>query len=423
VGAAVVFNYRYPGKYAINVLAGALESAPSTQEVPLDFPRDLPGLIAAARTRLEAGARVLAAWSFYSPGLEGARDELAAFRKEVPSDRVTCIAGGVHASAEPLATLEAGFDCVAVGEGEQTLVDLVSHLDRGESLRGVRGMAFLDGGRMAQTGRAEPIRLDDFPPFAAGLRRFGSIEITRGCVYACRFCQTPFMNRARFRHRSVENVRHWAEVAARANLRDVRFITPTSLSYGSADTSVNLPAVEAMLAAVREAIGPRRRLYYGTFPSEVRPEHVTSEALRLLRRYVDNDNLIIGGQSGSERILAATHRGHDVASIERAARLALEHGFLPNVDFIFGLPGEEADDTRDSLALMRRLVDLGARVHGHTFMPLPGTPYRDAAPGRLDAATLSQLDAFIGRGNIYGQWRRQADPTAAPNASMLPAHG
>jgi B12-binding domain/radical SAM domain protein len=348
----------------------------------------------------------LVAWSFYSPGLEQAREELAALRKELPSARVRCIAGGVHSTAEPAETLAAGFDCVAIGEGEQVLVDLVSRLHCGEDFRGVRGLAFLDDGRLTQTGRAEPIRLDDFPPFAAGLRRFGSIEITRGCVYACRFCQTPFMNRARFRHRSVENVRHWAEVAAQAELRDVRFITPTSLSYGSQDTSVNLAAVEAMLAAVREAIGPNRHLFYGTFPSEVRPEHVTHEALAVLARYVDNDNLIIGGQSGSERILAATHRGHDVACIERAARLALEHGFLPNVDFIFGLPGEEPEDVRASLALIRRLVELGARVHGHTFMPLPGTPYRHAAPGRLDPATQSQLNAFIGRGKLYGQWQR-----------------
>jgi B12-binding domain/radical SAM domain protein len=408
VSAAVVFNDQYPGKYAINVLAGALHEHPATRGVPLDFRRDMAGVAEAARARADAGENVLVAWSFYSPGLERARAELAEFRQEVPFAKVTCIAGGVHATAEPAQTLAAGFDCVAVGEGEQTLVELVSRLERGKDFRGVRGLAFLEQGRVAQSGRAEPIRLDDFPPFAARLRRFGSIEITRGCIYACRFCQTPFMNRARFRHRSVENVRHWARVAVHANLRDIRFITPTSLSYGSEDTSVNLAAVEALLAAVREEIGPHRRLYYGTFPSEVRPEHVTPEALRLLRRYVDNDNLIIGGQSGSERVLAATHRGHDVPSIERAARLALAHGFLPNVDFIFGLPGEQPEDIQDSLALMRRLVDLGGRVHGHTFMPLPGTPYRNAAPGRLAAATLAQLDAFIGRGKIYGKWHRRA---------------
>ena len=32
-----------------------------------------------------------------------------------------------------------------------------------------------------------------------------ALEITRGCVYACSFCQTPFMFKARFRHRSVGN--------------------------------------------------------------------------------------------------------------------------------------------------------------------------------------------------------------------------
>ena len=40
------------------------------------------------------------------------------------------------------------------------------------------------------------------------------------------------------------------------------------LGYGSDDTSVNLGQVEALLAAVREAIGPRGKVYFGTFPSE-----------------------------------------------------------------------------------------------------------------------------------------------------------
>ena len=97
---------------------------------------------------------------------------------------------------------------------------------------------------MVSQGRGEGLVLDQYPPFAARNAKFGAIEITRGCIYACRFCQTPFLNKARFRHRSVENIAHWTRVLREAGKRDMRFITPTSMSYGTQDESVNLEAIE-----------------------------------------------------------------------------------------------------------------------------------------------------------------------------------
>jgi hypothetical protein len=57
---------------------------------------------------------------------------------------------------------------------------------------------------------------------------------------------------------------------------------------------------------------------------------------------------------------------------------------------------------------MDRLVAHGAKVHGHTFLPLPGTPFRKAAPGRLDAATRQALLRLASKGQLYGQWEQQA---------------
>lgn len=405
---SLVLSYQYPGKYAFTVLAGAVEAEPSLSHVSMHFPRDRESLLDTLRQRADAGDTVVAAWSFYSASFGPCAEELAWVRERLEGRQVLCIAGGVHATAETAQTLRAGFELVAVGEGERTLIELLGRLQRGEDPRATRGMARLEGDRLVQNGRGEGIQLDDFPPFAAENRKFGPIEITRGCIYACRFCQTPFINKARFRHRSVENVARWVRVMRDAGKRDVRFISPTSLSYGSADGSVNLDAVEQFLAAVREAAGPQGRIFYGTFPSEVRPEHVTPESLAVLKRWVDNDNLIIGGQSGSERILERSHRGHDVEAIVRAVRNAVQAGFLPNVDFILGLPDEAEEDLAATVALMERLSELGARVHGHTFMPLPGTPFRDAPPGRVEGAIERRLEQLASQGRLYGHWKRQA---------------
>jgi B12-binding domain/radical SAM domain protein len=404
---ALVLSYQYPGKYALTVLAGAVESDPVGRDVALRFPRDRDSLLASVRECLDEGYQVVVAWSFYSASFPAAVEELAWLRERLEGREVLCIAGGVHATAETEQTLQAGFDLVAVGEGEVILLDLLGRMMRGEDPRQTRGFSRLVEGRGVPRGRGEGVVLDHYPPFAARNMKFGAIEITRGCIYACRFCQTPFLNKARFRHRSVENIAHWTRVLREAGKRDVRFITPTSMSYGTQDESMNLEAVERMLAAVREAMGPEGRVFYGTFPSEVRPEHVTPEALALLKRYVDNDNLIIGGQSGSERILLETRRGHDVETVVRAASLAVEWGFVPNVDFILGLPGETPEDVRATLELMRRLAHVGAKVHGHTFMPLPGTPYRDAPPGSVDDETRRELDRLASQGRLYGHWKQQ----------------
>jgi B12-binding domain/radical SAM domain protein len=192
-------------------------------------------------------------------------------------------------------------------------------------------------------------------------------------------------------------------------MKDYRFISPTSLSYGSCDESVNLQAIEALLSAIRKTVGKEGRIFFGSFPSEVRPEHVSQESLQLLKHYVDNDNLIIGGQSGSDDVLQTSRRGHDVQSIVKAVELSVQAGFIPNVDFLFGLPGETENDVKATLQLAETLTAMGAKIHNHTFMPLPGTPFSQQAPGNIDITTQRQLVLLTSQGKAYGQWQQQME--------------
>jgi B12-binding domain/radical SAM domain protein len=421
------------GIAALNVVTAALDTDARTRDVTLVFARgrdELMAAIAAAR-----GTAVVA-WSFYSVDAVRAAEELAWLRdhagpregdprREEPpvlrtrtgghrfaSGPVLHVAGGVHATAETAATLVAGFDVVIAGEGEAAFVELVAAVDAGRDPRGGPGTTWIADGTLRAGPAAARRPLDAFP--ACNLRhgRWNPLEITRGCVYACSFCQTPFMFKARFRHRSVANVReHVRAMAREATDRPpyVRYVTPTSLSYGSPDTSVNLAAVEELLAGVRAELPAAGKQYFGTFPSEVRPEHVSPEALALIKRYADNNSLVIGGQSGSERLLAATHRGHDVAAIERAVALCAEAGIRADVDFLFGLPGETDEDRLATVALAERIAEQGARVHSHAFMPLPGTPLANATPTAIAADLADAVARLESRGAAYGQWRKQAD--------------
>jgi B12-binding domain/radical SAM domain protein len=379
------------GVHAFNVLTAALRADPRTRDIVIEFAKSTQQMADAIG---RAQGRVVAAWSFYSPEAEEMGRALAEVRAQPTRAEVLHVAGGVHATAEPRRTLDAGFDLAALGEGEKTIIELMIAVGEGRDPLTVRGLTSARG----SSGRGESITLDDWPAFNLPDRKFNALEITRGCIYACGFCQTPYMFKARFRHRSVENVREHVRIMRREKLRYVRFVTPTSLSYGTAGLEPDLAAVETLLAAVREEIGREGKIFFGTFPSEVRPEHVTPEALSMLKKWVDNDNLVIGGQSGSQRVLDATRRDHSVEDVVRAVRLSVEGGFVPNVDFLFGLPGEEPDDVAATLALMQKLVDLGARVHSHTFMPLPGTPLRDAPAGRVDESVERALAQLESRG-------------------------
>jgi B12-binding domain/radical SAM domain protein len=397
----LLLRYRKAVTYGHHALLAALEEHRTGTRYEVRFATDADACV--QQIRAARAARVLVLWSFYSPDAAPLSAELAAVKAAAPG--AVHVAGGVHATAEPVQTLDAGWDVAAVGEGETTLLRLV---DAGGDPAGVPGLVYRAGdGSIQRTGRAERRPLDSYRAFPVTYRRFNPIEITRGCVYACRFCQTPFMFSARFRHRSVANVRWHVRRMREGRLRDVRFITPTSLSYGSDGAEPNLAAVEELLAACREEIGPDGRVFFGSFPSEIRPEHITVEALRLVKRYCANDNLIVGAQSGSDRVLAAAKRGHGVEEVRRAVRLGVAEGFRINVDMIFGMPGESAADAAASLALAQELADLGARIHAHTFMPLPGTPWRDAPPGDVDPATIRAVDRLSRRGALYGHWERQ----------------
>ena len=410
----VVVRYRKAVTYGVHALMAALEAAGADCDVRLGATaRECADHIAAAA--VSAGA-VLVLWSFYSPDTDAMVAELAAVRAATPeaaAPRVLHIAGGVHATAEPQHVLDSGWDLCAIGEGESTILALVTALREDRRLTGVPGLAVRDHDGVAlRTAQAPQLPLDAFPSFPSGRRHVGPVELTRGCRYTCRFCQTPFMFGGRFRHRSVASVREHVRRIVSYGLRDVRFITPTSLSYGSPGPDPDLAAIEELLAGVRQELPSDGRIFFGSFPSEVRPEHVTPEAMRLLRRYVANDNIIIGAQSGSDQVLAAAGRGHGTAPVRDAVRIAAEHGFRPNVDFIFGMPGEGLDDQRASLALAAELADLGARIHAHTFMPLPGTPWRDASPASIPLATMRELDQLALRGSSYGHWRKQAEHSA-----------
>lgn len=300
------------------------------------------------------------------------------------------IAGGPHPSARATEALE-HFDFVVIGEGEETLPELILAL-RGEGdVHEVRGIAFRSPDGIRKTDPRPHVNLDAYPPFIENLR--APIEISRGCPHNCKYCQTPRLFGTKMRHRSVAAIAFYSSY-----LSDIRFISPNAFAYGSDGRHPALDRVTELLTSLRGWV------YFGTFPSEVRPEFVTDELLEILKEHCTNTSVHIGAQSGSDAILSEVHRGHSRRDVEAALEICRAHGVTPVVDFIFGLPTEVVADQLESLELIDSIVAMGGRARAHYFTPLPGTPYEDEKPAPVSSEVGKRLGKLARDGKVSGRW-------------------
>lgn len=406
----IVFLYTQHNRYSVNALTGAIESDPELAGLPLYFPRSSDALVETVSTLIAGGMDLMCCVSFCTPAYWDVKEVLARLRR-LCAGRVFVVAGGPHPSAAPESVLGAGVDVVVAGEAELVLPELIKRWVHSGDLTNLPALRYRAAtGGLVSTPQPRIVDLDSYSPFGVKHKKFGPIEITRGCPFACGFCQTSYLHGRKVRHRSVGSILKHVETLLRYGLSDIRFISPNAFGYGSATgMEVDLKCLESLLSSVRELVGRRGRIYFGTFPSEVRPEHVRVETVELVRRYCDNTNLVIGGQSGSQRILDLCGRRHSVDDVVRAAELTRRAGLIPNVDLIFGLPGETPADLHATLKLAEKLVQLGTRIHAHAFIPLPGTRFAAEPPATLPRSVLSELGRFAARGHLYGQWQRQLE--------------
>lgn len=315
--------------------------------------------------------------------------------REVAGSKVKAVyvAGGPHPSARPEEALR-HFDYVVIGEGEETLPELIGVIRGGGDPEGVRGIAYRQEGAIRITPPREHVDLDLYPPFKPPI--FSPLEISRGCPWGCAYCQTPCLFGRRMRHRSIPVILRYARCYS-----DLRFTSPNALAYGSDGVHPRIDKVERLLAALSDLGKP---IYFGTFPSEVRPDFVTEEAVELLARHCTNRTISIGGQSGSDRILKMVGRGHDVEAVRGACDLCLAAGLVPNVDLIVGLPRETAEDQKLTLAFAREVVGGGGRIRAHHFTPLPGTPLEGAEPAPMLVEVEKAMGELALRGVATGRW-------------------
>ena len=378
-------------RYSWTPLLAAVESRGLLDEWDLVLAGDVNSLVEA----LNAPGPLVVAYSFMTFSLSRVKGELEELKPYLPPHAVL-VAGGPHPSGAPRATLGLGFHHVFVGEGEGAFPRFLKGL-----LKGMDFSPVIVGDRVG---------LEGSPFFPEGLPYRSPVELTRGCPYGCKYCQVSYLFGFSPRHRPSQDVLAW--VRREGGRAFIRFITPDASLYLSRGRERDLKAIEAFLSGLKDA--GVEKIFWGTFPSEVRPEGVTPSFLEMVRKFCNNTSLTIGAQSGSEERLYAIGRGHGVEEIRRAARWAREYGLTPHLDFIFGFPGEKDRERRETVDFMEELVSLyGAKIHAHYFMPLPGTPYAHTRPQTLSPWLVKRLGELSRKGVLNGSWQNQAREVGA----------
>ncbi|MHA1230033.1 MAG: TIGR04013 family B12-binding domain/radical SAM domain-containing protein [Candidatus Helarchaeota archaeon] len=397
------FKYDKATKYSLAALLGCIEE----HSILSDFDIKIGNLEEILQIRPEKFEKVIIAYSFLSTQVKKIQIEIKRIR-DIFDDRVIIIGGGPHATAKPESTIQFGFDFLVIGEGEEIFPIILEKIIKNDKFDDLDGICFYKNSEIICKKQLKFVDLDKYPAFSVKFRVFSPIEISRGCgAGRCAYCLVPKMYGNKMRHRSIESIIRLIRNAVKKGFDKVWFNSPNSFAYKSEDgITPNVHEIEKLLKNIKNINGIKK-IFYGTFPGEVRPDSVNEDVLNTIIPYISNNSCIVGGQSGSDRILKILRRGHTVVDIENAVDIFLKYEITPKVDMIFGFYFERPEDEELTIQFMRRIIKKGAIIHAHTFMPLPGTPLEKAPPGKLTETYKRFLGEWSKKGKIYGSWGYQ----------------
>jgi len=295
------------------------------------------------------------------------------------------IVAGSDATDHSQAYLDAGADYVLIGEGEETLaevLDIVLH-NAETPLDSVLGLAFMRDGQLRINQRRPDLKDLDALPFPAwdlvDIARYRSIWVehhgsysmnvatSRGCPYHCNWCAKPIWGQ-RYHVRSAENVA--SEIAWLKTTHKPDHIWFVDDIFGL------IPGWVEQFADLVEQKDARL-----PFKSLQRADLILKgNTIDALRR-AGAQRVWVGAESGSQKILDAMDKGTHVEDIYATAKRLHAAGIQIGFFLQFGYPGETRADVEATLQMVRdcRPDDIGMSVS----YPLPGTRFYAAVQHEL----------------------------------------
>ncbi len=196
------------------------------------------------------------------------------------------------------------------------------------------------------------------------------VTITVGCNNSCTFCIVPIVRGAEISRRPGDIIREVESLAA-DGVKEVTLLGQNVNSFGrDLDLNGRKPLFADLLRRVGNVEGIQRVRYTGPHPKDFRED----VALAMTETPAVCNQIHFPLQSGSDRILAAMHRGYTAQRF--LARLSMMRDIVPELtastDVIVGFPGETDEDFDATLSVLDRAgFD---NVYMFQFSPRPGTP-------------------------------------------------
>jgi len=310
---------------------------------------------------------------------------------------ITVIIGGPHVSAAPLETMQRfhEFDVAVVGEGEETIIELLKALDSGGALDAVSGIVIRCEGDVTSTGRRAFLTdLDQlpypawdllegfpgrYPPASFKVKKLpaASLVTSRGCPNRCIFCDRSVFGSSchAFSAEYVTGmIRHLVD---QFGIREFSFEDDTFITFKKRLVTICQGLISLGLDISWTCLG--------------RVNSIDAETLELMKR-AGCWQISFGIESGSQEILTTIHKNITLEQIGRAVALCREAGILSKGFFIVGHPGETRQTLKQTLefALKLPLDDISVTM----LTPFPGTEIYERA------AEFGEFDSDWSRMNL-----------------------
>jgi len=281
----------------------------------------------------------------------------------------TIILGGpeVRYSAENF--LRYGADYIVIGEGEETMTELVNSLilvpadidddSPGQadstSRKSIAGIAFLDNDNFVQNPERQKIKdlndlsipnrkkinlrqyLDAWKTFHG--KNALSVSTMRGCPYTCKWCSRAVYGLSYRRRNPDKVVEELVQIKKEYN--------PDSLWFVDDVFTIS----HKWLTSIRDELRKHNLLI--PYECITRADRLNEEVILMLKE-TGCFRVWIGAESGSQKVIDLMDRRVDVNQVREMIQLTRKHGIEAGTFIMLGYPGETEEDIEETIRHLKK---------------------------------------------------------------------
>ena len=298
---------------------------------------------------------------------------------------VPIIWGGYFPSQHADACLsEHTVDVCVIGQGEQTILELMRAIRDGESWSSIAGLTYRQNGTIRRTPPRALTPIDDLPDWPyqrLPMERYfhkhylGDRVATHhssfGCPFACNFCAVVGMSNRKWVAQSPDRV---GQVLEKFSL----LYRADAVQFHDMDFFIS----ESRTQAIAERLTPLGMTWWalGRVDELMRYQDATWAAMRRSGLKM----VFCGAESGSTEMLKRMNKGGTASAdltIELARRMKA-HGIVPEFSFVVGNPPDPEADLSQTLSFIRRIKQINDAteiiLYVYSPVPMDGTFYEAA---------------------------------------------